>query len=100
MPAFLGLHAEAEEDNQITGAQGSGKALEVLPVPEEYKLSAASALDASVQDLVYLYAAHAKKSGAGAFAPPGFLEAARLHRFIDAIGRSSGSGHTQSVDWR
>jgi predicted dehydrogenase len=86
-------------DNQIMGAQGSGKTLEVLPVPEKYKLSAASALDASVQDLVYLYAAHARKSGAGIFTPPGFLEAARLHLFIDAIGRSSDSGQTQSVDW-
>jgi predicted dehydrogenase len=87
-------------DNQIMGAQGSGKALEVLPVPEKYKLSAASALDASIQDLVYLYAAHAQKSGAGFFTPPGFLEAVRLHRFIDAIGRSSDSGQTQPVDWR
>jgi predicted dehydrogenase len=59
-------------DNQIVGAQGSGKALEVLPVPEKYKLPAASALDASVQDLVYLYAARAKKSVAGIFTPPGF----------------------------
>jgi predicted dehydrogenase len=87
-------------DNQIMGAQGSGKALEVLPVPKKYKLSAASALDASIQDLVYLYAAHAQKSGAGFFTPPGFLEAVRLHRFIDAIGRSSDSGQTQPVDWR
>jgi len=87
-------------DNQILGAQGSGKALEVLPVPEEYKLPVVSGLDASVQDLVYLYAAHAKRNEVGGHSAPGFFEAVRLHRFIDAIGRSSDSGQTQSVDWR
>jgi predicted dehydrogenase len=86
-------------DNQIMGAQGSGKTLEVLPVPEEYKLPAASGLDASVQDLLYLYAAHAESNGSGRSNAPGFVEAVRAHRFIDAIARSSDSDQTQSVDW-
>ncbi len=86
-------------DNQIMGAQGNRKGLAVLSIPEKYKLAAASGLDASVQDLVYLYAAHAKKTEAGVFTSPSFFEAVRLHRFIDAIEQSSDSGNTQSVDW-
>jgi predicted dehydrogenase len=49
------LAFENAEDNVIEGVNGDGLSLSPLPVPAEYRSLANSPLDASVQDLAYLY---------------------------------------------
>jgi predicted dehydrogenase len=85
------------EDSLIEGARENQKQLEVLTVPPEYQLTQASSLDASVQDLVHLYAAFARPNDAS-YQAPGFDDAVRMHRFIDAISKASDTGVTQHVD--
>jgi len=72
--------------------------LELLNVPEKYGLPAISSLDASVQDLAHLYAAYSNTGEAGVFRAPGFREAVKMHRFIDAVTRSSDTGEIQFLD--
>ena len=59
-PAF-----ENKEDNIVEGVNSDGLALSPLPVPDEYHSRPVSHLDASVQDVAYLYAAYAadRKNG-------------------------------------
>ena len=54
------LAFENKEDNSIEGVNGDGSSPSPLPVPAEYRSLANSHLDASVQDVVYLYAAYAR----------------------------------------
>ncbi len=84
-------------DNLIEGARKDQKQLEVLTVPEEYQLTKTSSLDASVQDLIYLYAAFAYPEGK-AYEAPAFGDAVRMHRFIDAVMKASETGVTQQID--
>ena len=84
-------------DNLVEGARGSHKPFEILPIPAKYELAKPSSLDASVQDLVHLYEAFARAHDE-AYQAPGFDDAVRMHRFIDAINKASDTGVTQHVD--
>src|SRR6266568_4546052 len=56
---------ENKEDNHVEGMNGEKSSLAPLPVPSEYHSLVVSHLDASAQDVAYLYAAHAldRKNG-------------------------------------
>jgi predicted dehydrogenase len=56
-----------------------------------------SALDASVLDLVYLYAAYANDRANGTHDAPTFADAVKMHKLIDLITESSSTGIRQSV---
>ncbi|MEI9999426.1 MAG: Gfo/Idh/MocA family oxidoreductase [Verrucomicrobiota bacterium] len=85
------------EDNLVEGSQGDGEALAVLPVPASYFGLPPSELDASVLDLAYLYAAYARDRAQGTRTAPGFDDAVRMHRLIDAINAASLSGRRQEL---
>jgi len=57
--------------------------------PEEYAFLATTGLDVSVQDLAYLYAAHARDKREGTSEASSFKDAVRQHHLIDEICRSS-----------
>ncbi len=83
-------------DNLLEGARKGQKQMEVLAVPAEYQLTQTSSLDASVQDLVHLYAAFAHPDDE-IYQAPSYGDAVRMHRFIDAIMKASDTGMTQRV---
>jgi hypothetical protein len=51
-----------------------------LPVPAEYEYLGQSDLDASVQDVAYLYAAYTRDLQGGASQVTDFRDAVRMHR--------------------
>ena len=60
-----------------------------LPVPAEYETLAKNDLDASVQDVAYLYAAHARDRQKGTSEASNFKDAVRMHHVIDQVSASS-----------
>jgi predicted dehydrogenase len=79
---------ENTEDNTVHGVNSAGSDLSPLPVPEEYRTLPTS-LDASVEDLAYLYAAFARDRANGTSQACTFEDAVRQHKLIDQIVRSS-----------
>jgi predicted dehydrogenase len=82
---------ENKEDNSIEGVNGDGSSLSPLPVPAEYQSLAASHLDASAQDVAYLYAAYARDRKNGTSEASNFRDALRQHQLIDQIVQTSES---------
>ncbi len=80
---------ENAEDNSIEGVNGDGSSLSPLPVPAEYRSLASSHLDASVQDVAYLYAAYARDRKKGTSEASNFRDALRQHQLIDQIVQTS-----------
>lgn len=80
---------ENKQDNSIEGVNGDGSSLSPLPVPAEYRSLAVSQLDASVQDLAYLYAAYARDRKSGTSEASNFRDALRQHQLIDQIMQTS-----------
>jgi predicted dehydrogenase len=80
---------ENKEDNSIEGVNGDGSSLSPLPVPAEYRSLANSHLDASVQDVAYLYAAYARDKKTGTSEASNFRDALRQHQLIDQIVQTS-----------
>jgi predicted dehydrogenase len=80
---------ENKEDNSIEGVNGDGLSLSPLPVPTEYRSLANSSLDASVEDLAYLYAAYAHDRKNGTSEASNFTDALRQHQLIDQIVQTS-----------
>jgi predicted dehydrogenase len=80
---------ENKEDNRIEGVNGDGSSLSPLPVPAEYRSLAVSQLDASVQDMAYLYAAYARDRKNGTSEASNFRDAVRQHQLIDRIVQTS-----------
>ena len=80
---------ENKEDNSVEGVNGDGSSLSPLPVPAEYRSLEVSHLDASVQDVAYLYAAYARDRKNGTSEASNFRDALRQHQLIDQIVRSS-----------
>jgi hypothetical protein len=60
-----------------------------LPIPAEYALLPISHLDASAQDVAYLYAAYARDKETNSTDSTSFEDALRQHRLIDQITRAS-----------
>jgi predicted dehydrogenase len=63
------------EDNKIEGVKGDGEPLRLLPIPARYHDLPSSALDASVLDLAYLYAAYASDRANRTRVAPTFADA-------------------------
>jgi predicted dehydrogenase len=82
---------ENKDDNTIEGMNKGADAFVVLPVPAEYASLPVSHLDASSQDVAYLYAAHAQDKVTGTSNAPSFDDALRQHRLIDRITEASQS---------
>jgi predicted dehydrogenase len=80
---------ENKEDNTIEGVNGEGASLSPLPVPAEYRSLEVSHLDASSQDVAYLYAAYARDRKNGTSKASNFRDAVRQHQFIDQIVQTS-----------
>jgi predicted dehydrogenase len=78
-----------KEDNSIEGMNGNGLSLAPLPVPAKYRSLAVSHLDASVQDVAYLYAAYARDRKNGTSEASNFRDAVRQHQLIDQIEQTS-----------
>src|ERR1700742_3493719 len=57
------------EDNTVWGASGSAGKWQKLEIPKKYNLPECAHLDASVQDLAYLYARHLGMPESGDTAP-------------------------------
>jgi predicted dehydrogenase len=93
---------ENKDDNTITGMAEGAASFAPLPVPAEYETLAKTHLDASVQDVAYLYAAHARDRRNGTSEASDFRDAVRMHHLIDQISSSSeeflgrGNGTTSS----
>jgi predicted dehydrogenase len=83
------LAFENKDDNSVEGVNGAGSSLRPLPVPAEYQSLAASHLDASVQDLAYLYAAYALDRKNRTSVASNFRDAVRQHQLIDQIVQTS-----------
>jgi hypothetical protein len=80
---------KTKRNNSIEGVNSDGASLSPLPVPAAYRSLAASHLDASVQDMAYLYAAYACDRKNGTSEASNFRDALRQHQLIDQIVRTS-----------
>ena len=83
------LAFENKEDNFIEGVNGDGSYLSPLPVPAQYRSLEVSHLDASVQDVAYLYATYARDRTNGTSEASNFRDAVRQHHLIDQIVQTS-----------
>jgi len=83
------LAFENKEDNAIEGMNGDASSLAPLPVPDEFRPLAVSHLDASAQDVAYLYAAYARDRKNGTSEASNFRDAVRQHHLIDQIVQTS-----------
>lgn len=77
------------EDNTVAGMVNGTEAFKELPVPAEYTSLAVAHLDASAQDVAYLYAAYATDKKTGSSTATNFEDALRQHRLIDRITQAS-----------
>jgi hypothetical protein len=68
---------------------GEESSLSPLPVPSEYRSLEVSHLDASVQDVAYLYAAYARDKKNGTSEASDFRDAVQQHHLIDQIVQTS-----------
>jgi predicted dehydrogenase len=80
---------ENAEDNAIAGMNKGADAFVSLPIPAEYASLPVSHLDASVQDVAYLYAAYARDKETNSTDATSFEDALRQHRLIDQITQAS-----------
>jgi predicted dehydrogenase len=76
-------------DHSLTGMNKGAEVFAPLTVPAEYTMPSLSHLDASAQDVAYLYAAYAKDKAGGTSTATSFEDAVRQHRLIDQIVKSS-----------
>ena len=83
------LAFENKEDNHIEGANGDQSSLSPLPVPAAYRSLPVSHLDASVQDVAYLYAAYTRDRKEGTTEASNFKDAVRQHQLIDQMVETS-----------
>ncbi|MFM0395100.1 Gfo/Idh/MocA family protein [Paraburkholderia phytofirmans] len=79
------------EDNEIAGMNKDGDTFVALPIPARYASLPVSHLDASAQDVAYLYAAYARDKETGSADATSFEDALRQHRLIDQIAQTSES---------
>jgi predicted dehydrogenase len=79
------------EDNAVSAMSDDTGAFKPLPTPAAYAPLPVAHLDASVQDVAYLYAAYARDKATGSADAPSFEDAVRQHRLIDEIRQASES---------
>lgn len=80
---------ENRDDNAVAIMRNGVETFEHLTVPAEYAFLPVSHLDASSQDVAYLYAAYARDKARGSSEATTFDDALRQHRLIDQITESS-----------
>lgn len=80
---------ENKEDNSVAVMRNGVEIFENLPVPAEYAFLPVYHLDASSQDVAYLYAAYARDKITGLNDATTFEDALRQHQLIDQITESS-----------
>ncbi|MGI4762488.1 MAG: Gfo/Idh/MocA family protein [Janthinobacterium lividum] len=78
-----------KEDNAIEGMRGDETTFSPLPVPAAYHALPVAHLDASVQDVAYLYAAYAHDRQNGTSEASSFHDALKQHHLLDQIARTS-----------
>jgi len=78
-----------KEDNVIDGMKGDAKSLAVIPLPAAYNYLPVSHLDASSQDMAYLYDVYAQDRKNGTSEASNFGDAMKQHYLIDQIIESS-----------
>jgi len=77
------------EHHSLAGINKGSEVFVRLPVPAQYTALPLTHLDASVQDVAYLYNAYARDKAEGTFNATSFEDALRQHQLIDRIKRSS-----------
>ncbi|WP_041474045.1 Gfo/Idh/MocA family protein [Erwinia pyrifoliae] len=80
---------ENKDDNSLAIMRNGVEAFAALPVPAEYAFLPVSHLDASSQDVAYLYTAYARDKATGSDEATTFEDAVNQHRLIDQITESS-----------
>jgi predicted dehydrogenase len=83
------LAFENKDDNTVEGINGGNTSFSPLPVPVEYQILDVSHLDASTQDVAYLYAAYARDRKNGTYEVSNFRDALKQHYLIDQIVQTS-----------
>lgn len=87
---------ENKDDNTIAIMRNGIETFEALAVPAEYAFLPVSHLDASSQDVAYLYAAYARDKVMGSHEATSFEDALRQHQLIDQITESSAGFFSQT----
>lgn len=82
---------------RIEGAKSGDHAMQTMPVPASYDWLLDSGLPSAVAELGQLYAAFSKDVSEGTHVAPNFEDALRMHKFFDAIKRSTETGVQQAV---
>jgi predicted dehydrogenase len=80
---------ENKEDNSVYGMNGNQTSFVQFPVPAKYRTLPVDHLDASTQDMAYLYDAFARDKKNGTTEASNFNDALKQHHFIDQIVASS-----------
>lgn len=80
---------ENKDDNTISIMRNDVEAFEELSIPTKYAFLPVSHLDASSQDVAYLYSAYARDKASGSHEATTFEDALRQHKLIDQIADSS-----------
>ena len=83
------LAFQNKDDNAIEGMNGEARTFSPLPIPEKYDFLPKAGLDASAQDLAYLYAGYASDKKNGTSEASNFYDAVRQHDLIDQIYKTS-----------
>lgn len=89
---------ENKDDNNVEAMTGGTETFTPLPVPQDYQYLGKADLDASVQDVAYLYATYARDVAEGTSQVTDFADAVAMHHFIDEVTTSSESFYDQSRD--
>jgi predicted dehydrogenase len=76
-------------DHKIEGMKNGATTFADLPVPAPYAYLPVAGLDASAQDVAYLYRTYANDKANGTDHVTTFEDAVRQHRLIDQIAKSS-----------
>jgi predicted dehydrogenase len=88
---------ENRDDNTVMGMTHRAESFSPLPVPAKYQTFAKNDLDASVQDVAYLYATYARDLQDGTSQVTDFRDAVRMHHLIDRITTSANEFESQGA---
>jgi predicted dehydrogenase len=88
-----GGHAQIFEMT-VRGGRGAQKGLEVMPVPDQYRLSS---LQGSGTNVAHAYARFARDFRDGSHLCPTFDDAVRRHSMLDAIETAAATGQRQTL---
>jgi predicted dehydrogenase len=86
-----------QKPDVIQGGRGATTPFVDLAIPSSYTHIPPSSLDASVEDLAHLYAAHLEDRKNGTHTAPSFRDGVRMHKVIDLMYLSSQTGRLQAA---